>query len=272
MIAQTPMSSQNLRDSFGTSALIGHTGFVGSNLLAQHPFRDRFNSGNIRDLAGRSYDLVACAGVSAVKWKANQDPDRDWAGIRSLLDVLATVRAGRFVLISTIDVYPDPRGVTESTPIHGLANHAYGSHRLRVEDFVRERFPRHHVLRLPGLFGPGLKKNVLYDLLNRNGLEAINPRSSFQYYNLDHLWPDVLKVMELELPLVNLATEPIRTGDLLSAFFPSLTVGQKAGGEAHYDMGSEFTRPWDRTGPYQYGREDVLKDLGAFIRAYPRAS
>jgi len=270
MIVQTPMSASLPPDSSGTSALIGHTGFVGSNLLARHPFSDRFNSRNIGEMAGRAYGLVVCAGVSAVKWKANREPDRDWVAIRSLLDVLSAVRAERFVLVSTVDVYPDPRGVTESTPVHGLANHAYGSHRLRVEDFVRDRFPRHHVLRLPGLFGPGLKKNVLFDLLNGKCLEAINPRSTFQYYDLGHLWTDILRVVGLELPLVNLAAEPILTGDILAAFFPGLAVGAKAAGEAHYDMRSELARHWGQPGPYQYRREEVLRELGAFIRAYPR--
>lgn len=265
------MSDSGLREPGGDAALIGHTGFVGSNLLAQRPFRDRFNSSNIREMAGRAYDLVVCAGVSAVKWKANREPERDWAGIRPLLDVLATVRAGRFVLISTVDVYPDPRGVTESSPVHGRANHPYGTHRLRVEDFVRERFPRHHILRLPGLFGRGLKKNVLFDLLHRNGLETVQPASSYQYYNLDRLWGDILRVLELGLPLVNLATEPVRTAEILAAHFPSLPVGSKAGAEVHYDMRSELARHWGRPGPYLYGREDVMRDLGAFIRAYPGA-
>ena len=50
------------------SALLGHTGFVGGTLLRQHRFDDLYNSSNIEQLAGKSYDLVACAAAPGVKW------------------------------------------------------------------------------------------------------------------------------------------------------------------------------------------------------------
>ena len=41
-----------------SSALIGYTGFVGSTLLKQRSFDACFNSANIDQIAGRSFDLV----------------------------------------------------------------------------------------------------------------------------------------------------------------------------------------------------------------------
>ena len=58
-----------------STALIGYTGFVGSNLLRQRPFDACFNSSNIDQIAGRSFDLVVCCGARAEKWKANADPE-----------------------------------------------------------------------------------------------------------------------------------------------------------------------------------------------------
>jgi hypothetical protein len=55
-----------------TSALIGHTGFVGGHLSRQVAFDDLYNSKNIEHIAGKSYRLVVCCGASAVKWVANQ--------------------------------------------------------------------------------------------------------------------------------------------------------------------------------------------------------
>ncbi len=43
------------------TALIGHTGFVGSNLLAEHPFDELYRSTNIETIAGERFDLVVCA-------------------------------------------------------------------------------------------------------------------------------------------------------------------------------------------------------------------
>ncbi|HWE22378.1 MAG TPA: pyridine nucleotide transhydrogenase, partial [Myxococcales bacterium] len=76
-----------------TSALIGHTGFVGSNLRRALPFDVLVNSQNVEELRGGSFDLVVCAGTRAEKWKANRDPAGDLAGIDRLIAVLREVRA-----------------------------------------------------------------------------------------------------------------------------------------------------------------------------------
>jgi hypothetical protein len=47
-----------------TNALIGYTGFVGSNLDDSGQFDDKYNTSNIRDIDGKDYDLV----VSADRW------------------------------------------------------------------------------------------------------------------------------------------------------------------------------------------------------------
>jgi hypothetical protein len=58
-------------------ALVGYTGFVGSNFMQQHSFTSLFNSKNINEIADQQFNLLVCAGVSAVKWLANQEPEND---------------------------------------------------------------------------------------------------------------------------------------------------------------------------------------------------
>src|SRR5260370_1057259 len=84
------------------TALIGPDGFIGKNLEAQAHF-DEKTDGALRP--GR-YDLVVCAGAPGEKWKANRDPEDDAAAIRRLIESLREVQTGKFVLISTVDVYP----------------------------------------------------------------------------------------------------------------------------------------------------------------------
>src|SRR5262245_60806077 len=112
------------------SALIGHTGFVGGNLRSQGRYTELYNSKNIADIAGRSFELVVSAGCRAAKWLANKEPEADRAGIEPLKRALERVEAERFVLISTVDVYPQPVGVDESfePPLEGAQ--PYGRHRL----------------------------------------------------------------------------------------------------------------------------------------------
>src|SRR4051812_7530555 len=116
-------------------ALIGDTGFVGGNLLLQRDFGDRFNSRNIAEIEGRSYELVVCAGAPAVKWKANKEPGPDLENLQNLMKRLERVRAKRFVLVSTIDVYPTPVDVDEATPVLATDAQPYGKHRRMLETF-----------------------------------------------------------------------------------------------------------------------------------------
>ncbi|MDX1744434.1 MAG: hypothetical protein R3324_00725, partial [Halobacteriales archaeon] len=115
-----------------TRALIGHTGFVGGNLDRQVRFDDRYNSSNIERIRGRRYDLVVCAGAPGEKWRANRYPERDAASIGRLRECLAEVEVGHLLLISTVDVYPDPVGVDEDSPIDPSELHPYGLHRRRL--------------------------------------------------------------------------------------------------------------------------------------------
>ncbi len=248
-------------------ALIGHTGFVGSNLVNQHKFPALFNSTTIEEMRGGAFDSVVCTGIQAKKWWANQNPEADWAAIQKLLALLDTIQARRFILISTVDVYPTPVRVTEMTPITG-ENHAYGKHRYAAEQFIRARFPSSLVLRLPGLFGRGLKKNVIFDLLHNNCLEQINPEGVFQYYSLDRLWSDIQRGLAANLLLLNIATEPVKTRDIIQDYFPHQQdrVGPAKPFTVNYDMRTEHADLWDSTiGGYLYDRQTILHEIGEFV-------
>lgn len=247
------------------SALIGDTGFVGGNLKQQHSFTDGYHSSNSSDMRGKEYDLVVCAGVSAVKWKANQEPEEDMAHIQSLLDNIAGVAAKRFVLISTVDVYPEPHHVSESSPIDPAKADFYGKHRFFVEERIRELFPSHLVLRLPGLFGPGIKKNVIFDLLHDNALDYTHKDSVFQFYDLRRLWSDIQIALEHNLRLVNLATEPIVTHRIAKEAFgiDFATVTDRP--PVSYDMQTEHAVLFGGSGSYIYSAEETVRRIADFI-------
>lgn len=242
-----------------TTALIGHTGFIGSNLSRALPIDDRFNSANIESIAGQSYDVVYCAGLPAAKWIANREPERDWENVQRLMHALSSVSAAHVVLISTIDVYPRPIEVDEDTPIDVTGHHAYGRHRLAFEEFVRERFSS-TILRLPGMFGDGLKKNAIYDLLNDNQVAAISPDGVFQFYEVDWLVADIADARGGKRPLVNLSTEPVSMRDVAASVFERTLPG--AGPAARYDFRSKYAQP----SGYFRDRETVLEAMRAYVR------
>lgn len=148
------------------SALVGSSGFVGTNLQAAHTFDALFNSSNIGDIRGRSFNSVVCAAAPATMWAANNDPDGDLTGIRALVESLSMASIGRLVLISTIAVLDDPAAGYDEVDARYETAKAYGRNRRFLEVALKERFPRRHVLRLPALFGKGIKKNFIFDLIN----------------------------------------------------------------------------------------------------------
>jgi nucleoside-diphosphate-sugar epimerase len=245
-------------------ALIGYSGFVGGNLDQAAAFDARYRSTDIDAIRGRSFDLVVSAGLPAAKWLANSDPEGDWAAVSRLMDALDEVEASEFVLISTVDVYGKPVRVYEDdSGSEGLT--AYGSHRRAFEDFVRERFPRHRVIRLPALVGPGLRKNVLFDLLNRRQLTVINPESEFQWYDVRDLWQDLERVRAAEAEVVNLAPAPVSTERILSEHFPGLEVGQEAGSTVRYDVRTRHAELFGGQAPYIMDESEVLTRIARFV-------
>jgi hypothetical protein len=254
-------------------ALIGHTGFVGGNILRQHAFGALFNSRNIADIAGQHFGTLVFAGAQGKKWWANQNPEADWAGIAGALDALAGVEAERVILISTIDVVPPVAGADETFDCASLPNHAYGTNRLRLETALRERFGMMTVIRLPALTGVDLRKNIVYDLIHDNQVDRIDPVSRFQFYDLDRLWDDIGVAIAAGIDLVHLVTEPVLTGDIVGHFFPGAKLGPSpAGGSAFYDFRTRHDRLFGGAHGYIYDEQEVMRRLGAFITAAKGAS
>ncbi|MFO6445681.1 hypothetical protein ACLBKU_00915 [Erythrobacter sp. NE805] len=150
----------------GTLGLIGHTGFVGGALLRQARFEACYNSANIAEIAGQSFGTLVCAAAPGSMVEANRAPERDKAQIDALIARLDGVRAERFVLISSIAVLADFAGGDDEGTQAFQQSLAYGRHRRALEAFVEQRFPGSLIVRLPALFGAGLRKNFLFDLLN----------------------------------------------------------------------------------------------------------
>ena len=198
-------------------ALIGHTGLVGGTLLRQRSFDVCFHRANLHTLADQRFELMVISALPAEKWRANAQPAQDLANMQLLLHALDGVSAERVALVSTIDVYVQPVGVTEDDE-PGQAS-PYGAHRLAFEHALRQRWPGMTVLRLPGLFGPGLKKNALHDLLHDHEVERLHPDGVLQWYPLQRLWQDVSTALGAGLTVANAAVAPLRTADIAERLF-----------------------------------------------------
>lgn len=254
-----------------TDALIGSSGFVGSTLIRQACFGELYRSTNIQDIDEREFGLVVCAAAPAQKWIANKEPGPDLLNIERLIAHLRTVRCKTFVLISTVDVFSSPVDVDETTPVNETGLHAYGLHRRLLEQFVEGHFANHLIVRLPGLVGPGLRKNIIFDLLHGNSVSAIDCRSIFQFYPMVNLWSDIGIALGAGLKLVHFAAEPTSVADVSWFGFGSRLEQTLAGPPARYDMQTRHAALFAAEGRYLYSRRETIHAIRSYAQYVPHS-
>lgn len=252
-----------------TNALIGYSGFVGSTLLKQAQFQALYRSTNIGEIDGQTFDTVVCAGAPAQKWIANKDPAADLLKIEGLIAHLKTMTCKTFILISTVDVFKSAINVDENSTIDEVGLNAYGLHRRYLEQFVESHFEHYLIVRLPGLVGAGLRKNVIFDFLNNNNLHAIDSRGVFQFYPMINLWYDIQTALDAGLKLVHLTAEPISVADVSLKGLGKPFNQALANAAATYDLRTCHADIFGATGHYQYSARETIQAVRAYGQSEP---
>ncbi len=221
------------------AALVGYSGFVGSYLRTQLAECDLYNSKNIETLRGKQYNILYCCGLPATKWQANKFPAEDIAGILKLQNVLITCNIKKFVLISTIDVY-DKAVLHQTEDVLHQTEEPYGQHRRFMEEWVMTNFDNYFILRLPALFGLGMKKNCFYDLMKGNAYCKFNPEDQYQWYYLDDLWGDIQFVVSNNIRVLNCFSAPIKMQQVLDYVFDDETY-EKTDAVIKYNYRTQYS-------------------------------
>lgn len=226
--------------SLNDIAIIGHTGFIGTNMSSAVQ-ADRFSSSNIDIIKEREYDTIYCCAPGATKWMINKEPEKDLQNIRNLIQIIEKTSCKRFVLFSTIDVMTFKNAVS------------YGGNRLIFEEDLQKIYPDISIIRLPGLFGPGLKKNSIFDLQNKRH-EYVNLDSAFQ-------WLYIQRAIDYALTsspgIHELYTEPVETLDIVNRFFPESLE------KCDVKIRNEY-KIIPKSGYFQ-SKEEVMKDLEVYL-------
>lgn len=303
-------------------SLVGSTGFVGGNLVKAGKFDGLYHSSDIEKAFGTEPDLLIYAGLRAEKFLAEKFPEEDLKSIETAKENIRRIRPKKLVLISTIEVYEDSFHKTEEDPAKGHG--AYGRHRAALEKWAAEEEKDPLILRLPGLFGTGIKKNFIYDyihfipallreekfrelsekepllkeayFLNEKGFYECRPlsppekeelkeifkklgfsalnftdsRGIFQYYNLAHLYDDILLALEHNIKVLNITTEPVSVSEIYRALTGEEFRNEISEVPPHYDARSLSFELWKgipaegSRGGYLYGKEQVLKEIREF--------
>jgi hypothetical protein len=138
-----------------------------------------------------------------------------------------------------------------------------------LEVFVEQNFSNYLIVRLPGLVGPGLRKNVIFDLLNDNNTHAIDSRGVFQFYPTVNLWFDIQIALRAKLKIVHLTAEPIGVAEVAAGGFGKTFDRVLPGTAATYDMRSVHARLFGGSGAYQYSKRETIQAIRAYAQSEP---
>lgn len=249
------------------SALIGHTGFIGSNLKNDYLFSDYYNSKNIQYIENKEYDWVISCANSSTRWKVNQDPETDLNNILEFIEHIKKSKIKKFVLISTIDVYDNPINVYEDSDTGIPMQNSYGKNRLFLENFVINHFKDYLIIRLPIVYGPNFKKNIIYDALNNHELHKINVDAQIQVYNVKNLMKDIRLALNRNIKVLNMATFPLKVKEIYKNVF-DLELDNPSCKEFKYDMKTRHAQLFGKKIAYTYNKYEILNDLKIFKKEY----
>ena len=145
--------------------------------------------------------------------------------------------------------------------------HSYGLHRRLLEEFVESHFTNYLIVRLPGLVGPGLRKNVIFDLLNNNNLHAIDSRGMFQFYPTVNLWYDIQIAIQEDLRLLHLTAAPVSVAEISKEVFGRTFKQHLNNPPAAYDMRTRHALMFSCKGVYQYSKKETILAVRAYAQS-----
>jgi len=237
--------------------ILGGNGFVGSNLGRLLPCADVADSKNVSSFYNQSFRRIFCCAPQAQKWWANLNPQEDLEQVRKLIRDCQRLSAQReFILFSTVDIFDPPFCLNEASTEH-LSSQPYGQNRFILENELGTIFAEKlRIVRLPGLVGKNLRKNIIYDLLHHHNLHLIPLNSNFQWFNLDFLLDALSYLASKNIAVLNIATEPVPTRLIVDRWFPHLRecLDSHSNGP-NYNIHTLYGK---KSLPYLYDRRQVL--------------
>lgn len=286
------------------TAIVGYTGFVGTNLCLSFGFDAKYNSKNVEQAFGTKPDLLIYSGVKAEMFLANKYPEEDLKCIENAIYNIRMIQPHNVVLISTISTYEPEL--------------PYGKNRLYLENWVTDNYPDSLIVRLPALFGKGIKKNFIYDMIHvvpsllvpkkyeellkgteweneyqlqdngfykcvatsastlsalkdyfrQKGFTALNftdSRSLYQFFNLKHLWDIIVQALKHKLHMITITSEPLSAAEIFQYVYGIPFCNEI---KDNYPIQNYLEPNADLLGGsngYLFTKEEILRDIKSFI-------
>lgn len=205
--------------------VVGADGFIGGNMVAHlrqvgvevHSVTRQTDP---TEVPAQGVDCVFfCAGNSAT-YLSSREPI--FCLTRNVIDLhhyLATLSYRKWVHISSTSVYPPSlEHKREDAPLDIQGMSLYGAHKLLSERYVTQYARSWVVVRSASLFGPGLRKNIFYDIRQGRRDVYLTRDSYLDALNVEHLCAAcVVLARQVETEIINTGSgHVIRVADLLA--------------------------------------------------------
>ena len=152
-------------------ALIGFEGFVGKALFNKLKDNNEvigINRNNFNELQEDNYDIIINSAMPSKRFWALNNPLEDFeATVKLTAEIVYNWKYKKLIQISTVSA-------------RCQLDHPYGINKLTAETLVLNHSKKNLIIRLGGLFGEGLDKGVIFDILEGNEL-FLNGDSKYNY-------------------------------------------------------------------------------------------
>lgn len=158
-----------------TVALFGANGFVGKSLFSSLSANSNYRvvpvtRDNYRTSIGKFYNIVINSAMPAARFWAKNNPDKDFQeSVGKTASILYGCTFDKFVQISTVSA-------------RCQLDTVYGRHKLAAENLCN--YGNNLIVRLGSMFGSGLKKGALIDILKGQKV-FVDGKSRYSFCSVD---------------------------------------------------------------------------------------
>lgn len=111
------------------------------------------------------------------------------------------------------------------------------------------------------------QQNLLIAFKDQNfsSLNFTDSRAEFQFYPLSRLSQDLSRIIEYNIPCIQLVTEPIKASEIYNFLFNSSFVNEVSNNYPKYNLKTRYSILWNRLDGYLMTSDEVLKDVQSFV-------
>lgn len=110
---------------------------------------------------------------------------------------------------------------------------------------------------------------LIFTHLGFSALNFTDSRSSFQFYNLKHLWNHIKKAMTNDIPILNLATQPIGADELYFYITGNKFQNITSSTPLFYDFRTSYDVLFGGRNGYIFNKDTILDEIKNFIQEQP---